>query len=112
MVFLTRHLFAPGEHGLGFAEIDVDVIALATTNRTSDDVAYAVFVIVIDAVLLELAKFLHDRLAGRLGRDATELGGIDFFLDDFTDLRTSTNRLGFLNMDLDLGIAYGINHPH
>jgi hypothetical protein len=55
-------------------------------------------------------RTLHDRLAGGLRCDATEIGRIDFLLNGITDDRARLEDLGLLNVDLQLGIGNGINH--
>src|SRR5438552_1861668 len=71
-VFLAGDLLLAGHDGLGLAEIDVEVVALAAAHGAGHDVADLVLEVVVDAVLFELAEPLHHGLPRRLRGDAAE----------------------------------------
>ena len=108
-VLLAGHLLLAGHHGLGLAEVDEEVAALAAAHDAGDDVADPVLEVVVDALLLELAELLHDRLPGGLGGDAAEVGGIDLLFDELAELGARLQDLRLLDVNLRLRIADGID---
>jgi hypothetical protein len=99
-VFLAGHLLLAGHDGLGLAEVDEEVVALAAADGAAHDVAHGILEIVVDALLLEGPQALHDGLAGRLGGDAPEVGRVDLLLDGVADDGTRLEYLGLLDVDL------------
>ena len=53
---------------------------------------------------------LRHRLTGGLGGDTAELGGIDLLLDDIAHLSAGLEGLGFLDVNLEFGVADRIHH--
>ena len=112
LIFLTGDLLLAGHDGLGFAQIDIEIIALAAAHGAGDDIADLVLEIVVDAVLLELPEALHHGLAGSLRRDAAQRGGIDFLFQHFTDQRAGLHGLRLFHVDLGLRVAHRVDHLH
>src|SRR6266511_4096225 len=64
---------ARGQHALGLAEIDDQVVTLLeAANDAADQLSLTVLVLVVDDVALGVAHALEQHLLGGLGRDATE----------------------------------------
>jgi hypothetical protein len=72
---LARDHLVAADDALGTAQIDDHVAVFDALDRTVDDLAHAVLVLVMMPLAFGLAHFLHDHLLGVLGRYAAEIEG-------------------------------------
>ena len=74
VIRFARRLLALGQYRLGAIQIDDNrtVFFLDSANDTRNELTFAIFVLLVDQVLLSLAHALQDDLLRRLRRDATK----------------------------------------
>src|SRR5262245_11425203 len=76
MIALAGDLLAPGQDGVGLAQIDYDGPPLEPLDRSGDQVAALILEFIVEAVPLGLADLLDDYLLGRLGGNPPQLGRV------------------------------------
>ena len=79
-VVLRRRLVRGTQDGLGLAEVEDDARGLDTSDRTGDDLAFAVGELVEQRLALSLTQALTHDLSGDLCADPTKMGGIELLV--------------------------------
>jgi hypothetical protein len=77
LVALARDLLAPGEQGVGLAEVDGDRSTFEPLNGAGNQVTALIFELIKKTIAFGLANLLNDHLLGGLCRDPAEVGGGD-----------------------------------
>src|SRR5690606_34978328 len=105
IVFLRRDALALMHHALELADVNIDVAALEPSHGAADDVSGAILELVVDHLLLSLAKALHHRLLCRLCGDTPEIRGSDVHLEIRTNVDTRLQAAGGEDVDLIVGVG-------
>ena len=93
---LGGYLLAGRHDGLGTAELEHDTAVVNAGNFADHQFANVVDIAVKYQRALGLTKREQHRLAGLLGRDATEVTWSYVYLDDVAELKLSVDGDGFL----------------
>ena len=88
------------QHGLGPAEVEVDVAVLNTLDQAGDDLTLAVLEFLVLLLALGGANLLHDHLLGRLGGDPAQVDGRQFFGQEVADPEGFVEQVGVAQGDL------------
>ena len=94
-VLFRRNAFAGGHDAFKLTQIDDNVGPLEAANSAGDDIAHATLELFHDHGFLDRAQVLVHGLLEDLGGDSAELAGIEFDLDEFTDVRVWFDGPGF-----------------
>ena len=105
-VFLGHDPFAGGHCSLEFSEINDDVRFLETPHGSTHNFPGAIFELLIDHVLLDLADALVDGLPGGLGGDTAEIPRGDLDLQFVPRLDIGLEGAGLRENDLVVGIGH------
>src|SRR5579862_2902606 len=106
-VWLGFHLLLRRQNGLYLAEVDEDVLELATLDRSGHYLADALVVFLVYFLALRLADALHKYLLGGLSIDAAHGAGSDFDLQHLAGHNVGIVRSRLFDADL-AGLQLGV----
>ena len=107
---LAGNLFSGGENRIGASKINDDAALFNPAAGPADDFAFTNIEFLEDDVPFGVSDFLDDDLLGRLGGDATKLGGIQFDTDAIAQGHVGVELAGLVLGDLGIGIVHDFNH--
>src|SRR5207244_7227810 len=81
VVIFNNHSFTLRHDRLKFSKIENHIRTIEPAHSAADDLARAIFELLINHFLLDLANALHHRLLGSLRSDAAEIFWRDFYVD-------------------------------